>query len=143
MCRYGFTECKNKYACFKCQKGIKQRLNKDLLSLKELKILNHNKFENILYKKQPLNQTLKGKSVAKCPACEGEIVNFGKDLRLPKKDKQEELLAIEYLANKNFNFFTCGCHGIGIVPQNLQDTYKLVEERRNKTAGKKLLEKMK
>jgi hypothetical protein len=71
------------------------------------------------------------------------MVNLGKDLRLPKKDKQEEWLAIEYLANNSFNFFTCGCYGIGVVPQNLENAYNLIEERRSKTAGEKLLKKMK
>ena len=142
MCRYGFTEYKNTYACFKCRKGFKRRLDKDLLSLTELKILNQNEFEKLIYKKQPTNSALKSRAVVKCPECEGGMVNLGKDLQLPKKDKKEEWLAIEYLANNHFNFFTCGCYGIGVVPQNLQQAYDLIEQKRNKTEGEKLLKKI-
>jgi hypothetical protein len=118
-------------------------LDKDLLSLNEVKTLNQNEFEKILYKKQPINQVLKSKAAVKCPDCEGEMVNLGKDLRLPKKDKKEEWSAIEYLANNNFNFFTCGCYGIGVVPQNLHEAHNLIEQKRTKTEGEKLLKKLK
>ncbi|MFC5539862.1 hypothetical protein ACFPQ1_36530 [Rhodocytophaga aerolata] len=143
MCRYGFIEYKNTYACFNCRKGFKRRLDRDLLSQKELRVEKQKKFDKLIYKKEVADKKANDTLLIKCPDCGDQMVNLGKDLRLPKKDKQEQWMAIEYLANNNFNFFTCGCDGIGVVPQNLQEAYKLMEERRRKTEGEKLLEKIK
>jgi hypothetical protein len=77
-----------------------------------------------------------------CPDCGQEMANLGRDLRLPRKEEQEQWQAIEYLKNNNFNFFTCGCDGIGVVPQNLQQAYELMGQSRHKTAGEVLLQKI-
>lgn len=139
MCRYGI-QYKNTFACFKCRKGFKRRLDKDLLSQTEQRIERLSKAIKSI--KKDKSESLLTKPIVKCPDCGGETVNLGKDLRLPKKDKQEEWLAIEYLANNHFNFFTCGCNGIGFVPHSLQEAYELIERRRNKTEGEKLLQRL-
>ncbi|MES2731597.1 MAG: hypothetical protein V4714_07610 [Bacteroidota bacterium] len=110
-------------------------------SIKELKALKENRAKLLVHKKQPLEKSLVIKQV-KCPDCGNQMANLGRDLRLPKRDKKEEWLAIEYLKNNNFNFFSCGCTGIGVVPQNLQEAYLLVEQYSRKTEGEILLQKL-
>jgi hypothetical protein len=119
MCRYGYTEYKNTYACFGCRKGFKRRSEKDLLP-----------------------QDVRADKAAICPDCGQQMANLGRDLRLPRKDKQEQWQAIAYLKNHKFNFFTCGCDGIGVVPQNLHQAYALMEQYRHRSAGEVLLQKI-
>ncbi len=92
MCRYAFSEYKNTYACFKCRKGFKRRLDKDLLSLNVLKALKQSRFQKLIYNKEPINVRLVSKPLVKCPDCQNEMVNLGKDLRLPKRDQKGKMV---------------------------------------------------
>ncbi|RTQ45648.1 hypothetical protein EJV47_24475 [Hymenobacter gummosus] len=116
MCRYAFHQYKATYACFQCRKGFKRRNAEDLLP-------EHRHPE----------------TPARCPGCGGPTRNLGRDLKLPKQAQTEQWAAIEYLANNRFNFFSCGCDGIGVVPQSLAEAQQLVEARRQKSAGEQLL----
>lgn len=64
---------------------------------------------------------------------------MGHDLKLPRQAQTEQWTALEYLANNGFRFGTCGCDGIGVVPQTLAEARQLMEERRPKSAGEHLL----
>lgn len=119
MCRYAFHTYKNTYVCFACRTGFKRVREEDLLP------------EYVHLDKQ-----------AKCPGCGLAAVNLGKDLKIPRKSQTEQWAAIEYLFNNCFNFFTCGCDGIGTVPQSLAEAYELVEKRTAKSAGALLLKKI-
>lgn len=119
MCRYGFNAYKDTYACFTCRKGFKRRLDKDILP-----------------------QDQRDSDIVRCPDCGGEMKNLGKDLRLPARKADEKWAAIEYLSLQNYNFYSCGCWGIGPVPQDLATAKSLAENPRPKSEGETLLMKL-
>jgi DNA-directed RNA polymerase subunit RPC12/RpoP len=119
MCRYAFHAYKDTYACFSCRKGFKRVREEDLLP-----------------------KSIHPDRKAKCPDCGLAAANLGKDLKLPRKFQTEQWAAIEYLFNNQFNFFTCGCEGLGVIPQSLAEAYELVEKRARKSAGEVLLRKI-
>jgi hypothetical protein len=123
MCRYGFYNYKNTYACFHCQIGFKRRNLSDVqpnLSDKMSKEARAAKEKGIEYE-----YDLKD---AKCPNCGGEMFNIGRDLRLPSKTKDEQWRCIKYLVDNKYNIYSCGCQGIGFVPHKMEDAIQLVAE---------------
>ena len=141
MCRYGRSMYKDAYACFTCRKGFKRRLDKDLLSAKESRMLKEARSKALIWKKEVTSEETEAYPTVKCPECGKDMVNLGKDLRFPKKERIEQWEAIEYLANQHFSFFTCGCSGIGIIPQNLAQAQQLIKQRSQPTEAGKILEK--
>lgn len=119
MCRYAFHQYKDRYACFQCRKGFKRRLAEDLLP-----------------------EYRHPETPARCPDCRGPLRNLGRDLKLPRKTQTEQWTAIEYLADNGFNFFSCGCYGIGVVPQSMAQARRLLEARRQQSAGEQLLRRI-
>jgi hypothetical protein len=113
MCHYAFYNYKNTYACFACQVGFKRR--------------NHYDVEPELYNKK-IKEVEEYGHDAKCPNCAGEMHNIGRDLRLPPKSKKEQWRCIEYLVQKKYNIYSCGCQGIGFVPHKMEDAIALVAE---------------
>jgi hypothetical protein len=113
MCRYSFYNYKYTYGCFKCQVGFKRRNLNDV-------------------KPDALAAaTERGEDIGKdfhCPNCGGEMVNLGRDLRLPTKTKDEQWRCIEYLISNNYNVYSCGCQGIGFVPHKMKEAVALVAE---------------
>ena len=107
------------FACFECRKGFKRVIDKDILP-----------------------EYLRPSTTVICPDCGGAMTNLGKDLRLPSKDKLQQWAAIHYLADNRFNFFSCGCSGIGLIPKDVAEARILVEERRSKSAGEILLSRL-
>jgi hypothetical protein len=136
MCRYGFKNYKMTYACFKCQMGFKRRHLSDVQSEVFDRV-------NAEAQKENKNAFINEAKDFFCPSCGGKTANLGRDIKLPTKTKNEQWEAIEYLYEHQFNFFTCGCNGIGIVPQTLMEAVGLVEARRVKSEGELLLERFK
>lgn len=103
MCRYAFYKYKSTYACFNCQVGFKRRnlfdINPDATEAKD----------------------------SRCPNCRSEMYNLGRDLRLPKKDADEQWRCIKYLVDSKYNIYSCGCQGIGFVPHKMEDAIELVK----------------
>jgi predicted RNA-binding Zn-ribbon protein involved in translation (DUF1610 family) len=117
MCRYGFNKYKLTYACFQCQVGFKRSLLSDV---KKAKLL-------LKYAKQT-GEIPKSESVEfKCPNCRNEMANLGRDLRLPSKTKNEQWRCLKYLFDHKYNFYSCGCYGIGIVPHKMQEAIDLIQ----------------
>ena len=114
MCRYGCIEYKNTYGCFQCRKGFKRRLDKDLPP-----------------------EHVRAVRIVNCPDCGEEMTNLGKDLRLPRKDQRAQWLALAYVKH-HFHFLTCGCDGIGMVPQNLREARQFMKHHRRKSLGQVL-----
>ncbi len=108
MCRYAFYKYKSTYVCFKCQTGFKRR----------------NIFD--------VNPEAKEAKEAKCPNCGSEMFNVGRDLRLPKKEEDEQWQCIKYLVDNKYNIYSCGCQGIGFVPHKMQDAIELVKNEKLK-----------
>nr|ARK12873.1 hypothetical protein A6C57_22470 [Fibrella sp. ES10-3-2-2] len=107
------------YACFNCRKGFKRRLDKDTLP-----------------------QDRRVNDIVKCPDCGAEMKNLGKDLRLPSRKDIDKWLAIEYLSIHNYNFYTCGCYGLGPIPQNLEAAKAKIELLRPKSEGELMLARL-
>jgi hypothetical protein len=102
MCRYGFYKYKNTYGCFNCQVGFKR---------KNLFDVDPNATESKDFH---------------CPNCRTLMVNLGRDLRLPKKDEDEQWQCIKYLVDNKYNIYSCGCQGIGFVPHKMEEAIELV-----------------
>jgi hypothetical protein len=103
MCRYAFYKYKNTYGCFNCQVGFKRRN---------------------LFDVEPNATEAKD---FHCPNCRTLMVNLGRDLRLPKKDEDEQWQCIKYLVDNKYNIYSCGCQGIGFVPHKMEEAAELVE----------------
>ncbi len=103
MCRYAQYNYKITYACFNCQIGFKRRN---------------------LYDIDSEAKTVKD---FHCPNCRTLMVNLGRDLRLPKKDEDEQWQCIKYLVDNNYNIYSCGCQGIGFIPHKIEDAIELVK----------------
>ena len=102
MCRYGFSNYKLTYGCFNCQIGFKRR---------NLSDINPNATEAKDFH---------------CPNCRVIMTNLGRDLRLPKKDEDEQWQCIKYLVDNKYNIYSCGCQGIGFVPHKMEEAIELV-----------------
>jgi cell wall assembly regulator SMI1 len=102
MCRYAFYKYKNTYGCFNCQVGFKRR--------------------NILDADPNATEA----KDFHCPNCRTLMVNLGRDLRLPRKEEDEEWRCIKYLTDNKYNIYSCGCQGIGFVPHKMEDAIELV-----------------
>ncbi len=112
MCRYGFYKYKCTYGCFNCQVGFKRRLMSDAMTEEEMNFMK-----------------VDGKLVEKdfyCPNCRTLMVNLGRDLRLPKKDEDEQWQSVKYLVDNKYNIYSCGCQGIGFVPHKMKEAIELV-----------------
>lgn len=102
MCRYAQYNYKNTYGCFNCQIGFKRRNLYDI------------------------DSEAKTAKDFHCPNCRVIMTNLGRDLRLPKKEEDEQWQCIKYLIENNYNIYSCGCQGIGFVPHKMEDAIELV-----------------
>jgi hypothetical protein len=128
MCRYGFKTYKSHFACFNCRKTFKQAPYSDLLQ----RVGKADYYEKI--RRKPIRQ-LSDKDVAmladfnknykdreiKCPQCGRYMADLGLDFKAPKKTALKEWKIIEGLYTIGRSFYSCGCIGIGYIPQKPKD----------------------
>jgi hypothetical protein len=124
MCRYGFKNYKLTYACFKCKVGFKRPHLSDVQP----------QIADAMQKIAKQNGTAMQAKDAKCPNCGNQTANLGRDLRLPAKTKHEQWRCIQYLYEKQYNIYSCGCSGIGFIPHKIEDAIVLVKEYENRVA---------
>jgi len=128
MCRYAFKTYKSHFACFHCRKTFKQPHYSDLLQ----RIGKSEHYEKLLDKsikklsdkeKEMLtNLGLRfSKREIKCPECSNYMADLGLDFKSPKKQAVKEWKIIEGLYTIGKSFYSCGCNGIGYIPQNPKD----------------------
>jgi hypothetical protein len=120
MCRYAFKKYKETHACFKCQVGFKRPNLFDVDA----------KTFNTLSKKS--KDVPNEANAFRCPNCGGKTANIGRDLRLPTKTKDEQWRCIKYLYDNKCNIYSCGCNGIGFVPDKMEDAIHLVKDFQKK-----------
>jgi hypothetical protein len=60
----------------------------------------------------------------KCPECGNYMADLGLDFKSPKKNAIKEWKIIQELYTIGISFHSCGCQGIGYIPQNPKQ-YKL------------------
>jgi len=128
MCRYAFKTYKSHFGCFKCRKTFKQAPFADLL--KRIGKADH--YEKL--RRKPIKQ-LSDNEVAmladidknyrdreiKCPQCGNYMADLGLDFKSPKQTAVKEWRIIEGLYTIGKSFYSCGCNGIGYIPQNPND----------------------
>ncbi len=131
MCRYAFKTYKSHFACFSCRKTFKQAPYTDLLqqigkadyyeklSRKPIKQLTEKERSQLAN----IDKNYKDREI-KCPECGNYMADLGLDFKSPKKTAVKEWKIIEELYTIGISFHSCGCQGIGYIPQNPKE-YKL------------------
>lgn len=132
MCRYAEKTYKSHYACFQCRKVFKQPDAYDILKrIRKEKIYHEPDGKSIrkvgaLFTKAQCDQ-LDGliseieSRIIKCPECSSTMADLGKDFKAPPKTAVKEWKIIESLFKIGKSFHSCGCDGIGYIPQNPKD----------------------
>jgi hypothetical protein len=93
MCRYAFTNYKPRYACFRCRKAFRRRLQSDV---------------------DPAG----AEHPARCPDCGLLMADIGRDFRPPSKSDWKGWIAAEALWEVGETFHCCGCDGPGYRPRD-------------------------
>lgn len=132
MCRYALVDYKQTYACFACRKVFKKvtltdYLRQHGLSKKFDKLTNCRKKSEQIELEQKYGTTADNiineyqQKICKCPDCGGEMANMGMDFKAPKIQDIKEWKIIEGMYQIGAIYQTCGCHGFGYVPKNIND----------------------
>lgn len=127
MCRYAVKTYKSHYICFNCRKSFKQTHTGDILSrIKKDKIYHQPDGEIrevgdvfTKAKKEELNaltEEINSRQI-KCPECGNLMADLGRDFKAPKKTAVKEWKIVEGLFKIGRCFHSCGCDGIGYIPQ--------------------------
>ena len=128
MCRYAFKTYKSHFVCFNCRKTFKQAPYSDLLQrigkaeyygklrLKSIKQLSDKEVAVLA----DFDKNYKEREI-KCPQCAGYMADLGLDFKSPKQIAVKEWKIIEGLYTIGKSFYSCGCNGIGYIPQNPKD----------------------
>lgn len=132
MCRYAAKTYKSHYACFNCRKAFKQAHVADiLLRVQKDKVFHELNGKSIRkvgqvftkgerHKLRDLVSEIRVREV-KCPQCAGIMANLGLDFKAPKQTAVKEWKIVEGLFVTGKEFYSCGCDGIGYIPQNPRD----------------------
>ncbi len=131
MCRYSGKIYKSHYVCFRCRKSFKQASTDDiLLRIKKEKIYHESDGQvvevgNVFSKSKNEELLVLRKKIdsreIKCPECGNLMADLGKDFKAPKKTAVKEWEITEGLFRIGKCFYSCGCNGIGYIPQNPND----------------------
>lgn len=131
MCRYATKTYKSHYSCFKCRKSFKQTNTDDILSRIKKDKIYHQPDGNIRNvgdiftkaKKEELDALIVeiNSRQIKCPECGSLMADLGWDFKAPKKTAVKEWKIVEGLFTIGKCFHSCGCDGIGYIPQNPKD----------------------
>ncbi|MBT2622960.1 MULTISPECIES: hypothetical protein [Chryseobacterium] len=146
MCRYAGKTYKSNYACFKCRKSFKQvNPNDILLRIKKDKVFHELNGKSIRKVGQIFTKAERSKLLElineiesrpiKCPQCGSLMADLGKDFRVPRKAAIKEWEIVEGLFRTGRYFYSCGCNGIGYIPQNLNDYKDYLKKALNKYQG--------
>lgn len=132
MCRYARKTYKSHYVCFECRKSFKQAHSDDiLLRIKKDKVY-HELNEKSIQKVGQVFTKLERNKLAelvseienrdrKCPECRALMADLGLDFKAPKKTAIKKWKIVEGLFKLGKCFLSCGCDGIGYIPQNPKD----------------------
>ncbi|SDJ35613.1 hypothetical protein SAMN05421542_3288 [Chryseobacterium jejuense] len=141
MCRYAQKTYKSHYVCFQCRKSFKQPDVDDILRrIKKEKIYHEpdggtirkvghiftNRKTSGLFTKndteelRQLASEIENRTI-KCPECGNIMADLGKDFKAPKKTAVKEWEIIESLFKTGKCFHTCGCYGMGYIPQTSRE----------------------
>jgi hypothetical protein len=66
--------------------------------------------------------------IVKCPQCAYQMADLGYDFKAPKKTDEKEWKIVEGLFRIGTRFYSCGCYGIGYIPQKQSDYKKYLSD---------------
>ncbi|WP_165247064.1 hypothetical protein [Paludisphaera soli] len=100
MCRYGFHQYRDHFACFSCRKAFKQ----DQWEAPEGETWLRGS------RRIPVSRR------APCPDCTRPMVDMGLDFKAPPRADRKAWSILESLARAGVTFHNCGCGGPGFRP---------------------------
>jgi DNA-directed RNA polymerase subunit RPC12/RpoP len=65
----------------------------------------------------PCRVSFKAVGSSRCPHCGGDMINAGKDLRVPRKGDKTGWRTLVALLEQGIGFHSCGCCGPGYRPR--------------------------
>ncbi len=132
MCRYAGKTYKSHYVCFKCRKSFKQQDVYDIIKRVEKEKVYREPDGKVIRKVgsvftktetaelQKMVSEIENRTI-KCPECSNVMADLGKDFKAPKKTAVKEWKIVESLFKTGKCFHSCGCDGIGYIPENPKD----------------------
>jgi hypothetical protein len=126
MCRYGYHDYKEHFACFDCRKAFKRH-------------------ESIVVWTKPQAQGSKWSSrliscgLARCPECRRPMVAMGLDFEVPRQSDFKQWRKVEILARHNIRYSSCGCNGPGPRPRTLAEVGPFLVAQPARSPGEALL----
>ena len=143
MCRYAFKRYKPHYACFDCQKSFKQPNILDWLTVRDKGYIYRELFR--MQSHPPILERMEcelgvrlsdleseyANSAFLCPECKNPMANMGLDFKPPRKTDVSTWRSFKTMYRVGHCFHTCGCNGIGLIPQSLSELKAYLTERRD------------
>lgn len=126
MCRYGYHNYRDHFACFHCRKAFKSWQWNDRRgeTWKARARLHYGPREVV------------------CPDCARPMIDMGLDFKAPPKPDREAWEIMKILSRNGFTFHNCGCGGPGFKPpRRLRELSAWLEAHRKPGAGESLLRK--
>lgn len=143
MCRYAFKRYKPHYACFDCQKSFKQPnilewlavRDKDYIYRELSRMQSHppilERMESEFGVRLSDLECEYASNAFLCPECKKPMANMGLDFKPPTKTDASTWRSFKTMFRVGHCFHTCGCNGIGLIPQSHSDLKSYLNERRN------------
>ena len=70
------------------------------------------------------------------------MADMGHDFRAPKQSDIDQWEKVRILYAHGFSFHSCGCCGPGFRPEELNEVYEFIEDKRQKSDGERLLKRI-
>ena len=126
MCRYGFHNYRDHFACFRCRKAFKPLQREGREQRVEIG------------QARPLRVPRE----LVCPDCSHPMVDMGLDFKAPPRSDREMWQILEILHTHGFHFGGCGCGGVGFVPpRRLFEVPAWLDQHRRLSPGEALSRK--
>lgn len=143
MCRYAFKQYKPHYACFDCQKSFKQPNILDWLTVRDKGYIYRELFR--MQSHPPILERMErefgvrlseleyeyANNAFLCPECKKPMANMGLDFKPPNKSDVSAWRTFKTMFRVGHCFHTCGCNGIGLIPQSQSDLKAYLTDRRD------------
>src|SRR4051794_33480717 len=122
MCRYALHAYKLRYVCLDCRKAFKRSYRVDPEVLAKAGV------------PEP--------KPAVCPQCRRPMHCVGWDFKAPKQSDVKQWKKVELLIAHGFGWYSCGCNGPGLLPQDLRELDDFLRDRLPPTEADAFLAKI-
>jgi hypothetical protein len=79
-----------------------------------------------------LDCRLSFKDISTCPKCGKEMINIGRDFKVPAKTNLNQWKKVSLLVQNSIMFHSCGCGGPGYRPKTYQETKRWIKSEKKK-----------